>query len=313
MSLRKARILLTKHAIYLVAALVVSHIFISYFVSLEQLRHWVFVAPREHWTAFVWMAAITGGLYFNFAWFREQTCVILCPYGRLQSALTDDDTVVIGYDARRGEPRGSLHTEGAGDCVDCLRCVEVCPTAIDIREGLQLECIGCAACIDACDDVMTRIGRPIGLVRYDSLNGLAGRPKRFTRPRILAYAAVTAALLAAGVFFALRRHPFEATLIRQTGAPYVLEDGAYRNSYFVHVVNKTPHRSTFEIHPVLPEGATAIVPIPSIDLDSLTDQRIPLVVRMPVAAYEHEFDVVVETRDALSGRTVSSRLRFTGP
>ncbi|MFN8422303.1 MAG: cytochrome c oxidase accessory protein CcoG [Anaerolineae bacterium] len=313
MSPRKARILLTKHAIYLVAALVVSHIFISYFVSLEQLRHWVFVAPREHWTAFVWMAAITGGLYFNFAWFREQTCLILCPYGRLQSALTDDDTVVIGYDARRGEPRGSLHTEGAGDCVDCLRCVEVCPTAIDIREGLQLECIGCAACIDACDDVMTRVGRPIGLVRYDSLNGLAGRPKRFTRPRILAYAAVTAALLAAGVFFAARRHPFEATLIRQTGAPYVLEDGAYRNSYFVHVVNKTPHRSTFEIHPVLPEGATAIVPIPSIDLDSLTDQRIPLVVRMPVAAYEHEFDVVVETRDALSGRTVSSRLRFTGP
>lgn len=313
MNLRKARILFTKHAIYLAAALLVSHIFISYFVSLDQLRHWVFETPREHWTAFVWMGAITGGLYFNFAWFREQTCLILCPYGRLQSALTDDDTVVIGYDVQRGEPRGSLHTEGAGDCVDCLRCVEVCPTAIDIREGLQLECIGCAACIDACDDVMTRVGRPIGLVRYDSLNGLAGQPKRFTRPRVLAYAAAVIALFGTGAAFGAARHPFEATLIRQTSAPYVIEDGALRNQYFVHVVNKTPRRSTFEIHPTLPDGVTAIVPIPSVELDSLTDMRLPLVVSMPAASYTHEFEVVVDTVDRATGQTVTSQLRFIGP
>ncbi|MCC7020361.1 MAG: cytochrome c oxidase accessory protein CcoG [Ardenticatenales bacterium] len=338
MNMRKLRILATKHAMYLVAALVVSHIFISYFVSLEQLREWVFVSPREHWTAFVWMAAITGALYFDFAWFREQTCLVLCPYGRLQSALTDEDTVVIGYDAVRGEPRGSVNTPGAGDCVDCFRCVEVCPTAIDIREGLQMECIGCAACIDACDDVMARIGRPLGLVRYDSLTGLAGGKTRMGRAKIYLYAAILAVLAGTGIVFAYQRKPFEATLIRQTGAPYVLEDGAYRNQYFVHIVNKTPQRSTFEIRAVLPEGATAILPIPSVELDSLTDQRVPVIVSMPADAYEEAgdredgsgngsdddtgydaddndgtFDVVVETRDRSTGLIVTSQLQFIGP
>lgn len=311
---RKLAIVAAKHALYLVAALLVSHIFISYFVSLEQLRQWVFESPREHWTAFVWMAAITAALYGNFAWFREQTCLILCPYGRLQSALTDDDTLVIGYDAGRGEPRGSVNTPGAGDCVDCLRCVEVCPTAIDIREGLQLECIGCANCIDACDDVMTRVGRPIGLIRYDSLSGLAGRPKRIARPRVALYAVILVALLGATALAAARRRPFEATLIRQVGAPYVVDAGHYRNQYVVHVVNKTPQRTTFDLTVVLPDAAaTAVVPIPSVTLDSLGDQRVPVTVSVPMAAYRGAFDVTVETRDTATGAVVASDLAFIGP
>ncbi len=316
---RKLRILVAKHGLYLLAALLVSHIFISYFVSLEQLRVWVFEAPREHWTAFLWMGAITGGLYVNFAWFREQTCVILCPYGRLQSVLTDDDTVVIGYDAARGEPRGSAGTTGAGDCVDCLRCVEVCPTAIDIREGLQLECIGCANCIDACDDIMNRLERPIGLIRYDSLSGLAGRRKRWARPRVYLYLVILALLAGTGAVFAAGRRPFEATLIRQTGAPYVVEEiddeDVIRNQYFIHLVNKTPRRSSFEIRATVPEGATALLPIAVVELESLGDQRVPLVVSMPEERYEEQgtFDIVVETRDLTSEATVSSRLRFIGP
>lgn len=312
---RKLAVLAVKHGLYLVAALAVSHIFISYFVSLEQLRQWVFESPREHWTAFVWMAAITGGLYFNFAWFREQTCLILCPYGRLQSALTDDDTLVIGYDAGRGEPRGSVSTPGAGDCVDCLRCVEVCPTAIDIREGLQLECIGCANCIDACDDVMTRLDRPRGLIRYDSLAGLAGRRTRFARPRVALYGVILVALLGASAFVAVRRRPFEATLIRQVGAPYVVDAGSYRNQYLVHVVNKTPRPSTFELRVVLPPatGATAVVPIPAVALPSLGDQRVPVTVSVPQAAYDGGFEVTVETRDTATGAVVTSRLAFIGP
>lgn len=316
---RKLRILAIKHGLYLLAALAVSHIFISYFVSLEQLRSWVFESPREHWTAFLWMAAITGALYFNFAWFREQTCLILCPYGRLQSALTDDDTLVIGYDLGRGEPRGGVGTAGAGDCVDCLRCVEVCPTAIDIREGLQLECIGCANCIDACDDIMAKLGRPAGLVRYDSLKGLAGRPRRWARPRVYLYLAILLALAGTGAVFAAGRRPFEATLIRQTGAPYVLEvvggQETIRNQYFVHLVNKTPRRGRFELKVLLPEGAEAVLPMPSVEVDSLADQRIPLVVSLPEEAYEAlgPFDVQVETRDAQSGQVVGSKLRFLGP
>ncbi|MFI0606468.1 MAG: cytochrome c oxidase accessory protein CcoG [Anaerolineae bacterium] len=316
---RKLRILIVKHGLYLLSALLVSHIFISYFVSLDQLRHWVLETPREHWSAFLWMGAITGGLYFNFAWFREQTCVILCPYGRLQSVLTDDDTVVIGYDAVRGEPRGSLGTSGAGDCVDCLRCVEVCPTAIDIREGLQLECIGCANCIDACDDIMTRLDRPIGLIRYDSLSGLAGRRKRWARPRVYLYLVILALLAGTGAVFASRRRPFEATLIRQTSAPYVVEQeggiAVIRNQYLVHVVNKTPQRSSFEIRATVPDGATALLPIPVVALESLSDQRLPLVISMPQARYQDEgtFDIVVQTRDQTTGLTVTSQLRFLGP
>jgi polyferredoxin len=173
-----------------------SHL-LAYFVSIPQLWGWILEGPLEHWNVFLFVAAATGVIYFNFSWFREQLCLVICPYGRLQSALVDDDTLVIGYDAARGEPRGKARAEGVGDCIDCNRCVAVCPTGIDIRQGLQIECIGCANCVDACDAVMAALGRPRGLVRYDSLNGLSGRRTRFLRPRVFLYSALI--LLGAGV------------------------------------------------------------------------------------------------------------------
>ena len=142
--------------------------------------------PLEHATAFGIVTFLTLVLWFCFGYFREQFCIIMCPYGRLQSALTDDDTINVGYDEKRGEPRGAKG-KAEGDCIDCRRCVQVCPTGIDIRNGLQLECIGCTACIDACDDIMTKVERPNGLIRYDSFNGLAGKKRRILRPRLLAY------------------------------------------------------------------------------------------------------------------------------
>jgi cytochrome c oxidase accessory protein FixG len=156
-----------KHAVFIVVALGFAHAFVSYFLPIREL---LLSSPWEHRAAFLWTMFWAGVLYFDFAWFREQTCLIICPYGRLQSTLVDPDTVIIGYDARRGEPR-SKRSETGGDCVDCFRCVEVCPTGIDIRNGLQMECIGCANCIDACDEVMDRIDKPHGLVRYDSERG----------------------------------------------------------------------------------------------------------------------------------------------
>ena len=166
---------LLKHGVYIVLALLLSHVFISYFVSLPSLVEMVQRSPAEHPTAFTWVIVMSAILYFNFSWFREQLCLIICPYGRLQSAMTDQDTMVIGYDFNRGEPRGKASDPSNGDCVDCKRCVVVCPTGIDIRNGLQMECVGCAACVDACDEIMTKVGRPEGLVRYDSLNGLRGQ------------------------------------------------------------------------------------------------------------------------------------------
>lgn len=302
-----------KHGLYIIAALLVSHIFISYFVSLDQLKHWVLEDPLEHWTAFTWMAAITGLIYGNFAWFREQTCMILCPYGKLQSVLTDDDSLVIGYDEKRGEPRGKRGTEGAGDCVNCFRCVDVCPAGIDIREGLQLECIGCANCVDACDDIMRKLKRPEGLVRYDSLNGLQGARRSFFRPRVLLYLGLWLLFLVMGTAFASKRHPFEATLIRQQGMPYVLERGSYRNSFLLHVFNKTPHEAQFEISLQLPDGAKALIPVPKLTLPSFGDIRIPVDVELPQALWKGEFEVLARTVNDSNGDTIVSVLRFLGP
>jgi cytochrome c oxidase accessory protein FixG len=309
----KALRLAAKHALYLLAALAVSHIFLSYFVSFDQLRQWVRGDPREHWVAFVWMAAITGATYLNFAWFREQTCVILCPYGRLQSALNDDDTVTVSYDARRGEPRGKVGTPGANDCVNCLRCVDVCPTGIDIREGLQMECIACANCIDACDDIMRRLGRAPGLIRYESLRGLQGQGQRWLRPRILLYIGLLALFTAIGAWLLGGRKPFEATLIRQQGLPYVRAEGRLRNQYLLHVVNKTPQASRFRIELVLPQEASAIIPVQELDLPSLGGQRLPVNVLLPLELWRGPFEVLARTTDLGSGRVVESKLRFLGP
>ena len=174
-------------------------------------------SPSEHLMAFGVMAFMTGALYFAFSWFREQFCIILCPYGRLQSALTDDHSVIVGYDQKRGEPRGKVGST-TGSCIDCRRCVQVCPTGIDIRQGMQLECIGCAACVDACDDIMIKLKRPSGLVRYDSYVGLHGGKTKVIRPRIVLYTLLL--ILGAGAFLlsVSRLSSMNASAVRMIGA-----------------------------------------------------------------------------------------------
>ena len=174
-----------KQVLYALFALALAHVFLSYFVSLPGLWKMMAASPFEHWSTFLFVFAMSAALWFDFAWFREQFCIVLCPYGRLQSALMDNHSITVGYDVARGEPRGKKGTPGAGDCVDCHRCVQVCPTGIDIRQGAQIECIACAACVDACNAIMDKLQRPTGLIRYDSSNGFAGTPTRFIRPRTI--------------------------------------------------------------------------------------------------------------------------------
>ena len=313
-----------KHALYVLVSFFLAHVFLSFFVSLPGLLGMMAGDPRDHLVAFAWVTAITGLLYFNFAWFREQLCIILCPYGRLQSVLTDKHSLIIGYDERRGEPRGRLTradraaaAAGAaptkGDCVDCQRCVVVCPTGIDIRNGLQLECIGCARCVDACDEVMGKLGRERGLVRYDSLQGLAGQKKRTVRPRLVFYGAFLAAAVVGLTIGLGARTPFEANLLRVRGAPYVLDGGGVRNQFELHLINKNPTETTFEIELESPVPAKITVASERVTVGSLQSFRMPIFVSVDEADYRGSFELELEVQDEASGREKELEVRFLGP
>jgi cytochrome c oxidase accessory protein FixG len=276
---------------YLVLSSLIAHQFLAYFVPVRSVVALLREGPSRHLEAFLWAQGITLAVFFDLAWFREQTCIALCPYGRLQGVLLDPDSLVIGYDVRRGEPRGKATDPSAGACVDCRRCVTVCPGGIDIRNGLQLDCIACAQCIDACDAVMDKLGRPRGLIRYDSQRGLAGKPRRWLRPRLYLYAALGAlGLLAAWV--GLRRHTtFEANLLRLRGAPYTLEAGVVRNAYEIHLVNKRPERCGYVVTPEGVGAARVVLPLREVVLSSLGQARLPVFVEVPRAEFRGDFPV----------------------
>ena len=270
--------------------------------------------PADHPEAFAWTFCITAFLHFNFGWFREQACLIVCPYGRLQSVLTDSDSIVIGYDEERGEPRGKTNDEAAGDCVDCHRCVVVCPTGIDIREGLQIDCIGCAACIDACDDIMERLDRPRGLVRYDSQTGLDGDTTRWLRPRILLYALLAVVGLTIALAAASGRRGFEANLLRLRGAPFVIDGDRVRNQFEIHVVNKRSEVTTFSLVGEAEEGMELIVATPEIRLESLEGFNVPVVVTLPARDVRPGLEVRI--RVSVAGEAEDLEVvsgRFLGP
>ncbi len=285
------------HACYIFAALFTAHVFLAYFVALPELYRMVLSAPTEHGEAFAWMLGTTALFYVDFGIFREQFCVAICPYGRMQSILLDDDSLVVGYDERRGEPRGpgKEKRDGQGDCVDCRRCVVVCPTGIDIREGLQLDCIACTACIDACDEVMDKLGRPRGLVRYDSLRGLQGGPRKILRPRIFAYVAllVCGALVATFVFRS--RTTFEANLLRLPGAPYTRDAASLRNGFELHLVNKKAEKVVFDIAPEAPPDMAFLLPMQHVELGPLESRRVPFFVTMSISDFREDraFDLRV--------------------
>jgi cytochrome c oxidase accessory protein FixG len=270
---------------WLLAALFVAHVFLGYFVSLPRLFVMVREKPADNYEPFLWMVALTVLFYIDFAWFREQLCLVVCPYGRMQSVLFDSDTLVVGYDETRGEPRakGKAKAEGKGDCVDCNRCVIVCPTGIDIRNGIQVDCIACTQCIDACDAIMDKLDRPRGLIRYDSLAGLQHKPKRILRPRIYFYTALMCVGAAVATFAFSKRTSFEANLLRLPGAPYVVEDGKVRNSFEIHLVNKRGETTTFVIEPVESPNVELVTPATRVELGSFESRRIPIFAVQPEA------------------------------
>lgn len=224
---------LAMYVAYLLLSAHLANTFLAYFVGTDRLTEWTFGSPSAHPAAFGVFAVTVGLMMFDFVFFREQLCTLVCPYGRFQSVLLDRDSLIIAYDRLRGEPRAraaerrALEAEGkpAGDCVECSMCQQVCPTGIDIRNGLQLECIHCAQCVDACDEVMRKVGKPIGLIRYSTQNRIERTGGRGFRYRLVVYPVLLAALVAGFVVLLARREAVLVEQVRSVGSNFTALDG----------------------------------------------------------------------------------------
>lgn len=254
---------LLKYAIYLAISLVLAHTFLAYFVGTEALAAWVRLSPREHPVPFLVMAVTTALVFTDFTWFREQTCLIACPYGRWQAVLLDRQSLVVAYDYGRGEPRakGRVQAAGTGDCIDCGACVTTCPTGIDIRNGLQMECVHCTQCMDACDAIMDQVGRPRGLIRYATQDALAGAPRRLLRPRVVLYPIALTAFVGAFAWALGARPDADVTLLRGAGEPFRLEaDGRVANQVRIRVANRSRAEHAYAITILGAEAGQVIAP-----------------------------------------------------
>ena len=261
---KKIAVKFFKHGIFYALSFLIGNVLLSYIIGWQQLFQIITDPPAQHLVGLGFMIAFSLLFYGIFARFREQACTFVCPYGRLQSLLLDENSIVVAYDYKRGEKRGPLKRDqkfgerkfaGFGDCVSCNQCVAVCPTGIDIRNGTQMECVHCTACMDACDGVMHKVGSPLGLIRYASLNGIERGEKLRVTPRIIGYSAI---LLALGTLLAvllLTRSDVEATLLRAPGSLFQeMPDGHFSNLYTVRIVNKTSRAMPVELRLENPRG-----------------------------------------------------------
>lgn len=229
-----------KHILFWLISFMIVLALLSFIISADNVISFLKNPFPEHSSGFIALIIFTSVFYFIYAWFREQVCIIMCPYGRLQSVLTDSDSIVVSYDYIRGEPRGNLKNNESGDCIDCKQCIYVCPTNIDIRNGIQLECINCTACIDACNTVMKKINKPKGLIRYASETGIkTGKNFKLTG-RNVAYSIALTGILIFFFILMITRTDIETSIIRDRNFMYQeQEDGRISNIYNVNILNKT--------------------------------------------------------------------------
>jgi len=317
-----------KQALYLIVSLALAHTFLAYFVSWDRLLVWMTGPPTEHWGVFVAMACTTGLILFDFGYFREQMCTKVCPYARLQSVLMDRDSMIVSYDPNRGEPRGRRTREQRereragvelelGDCIDCGACVRTCPTGIDIREGLQMECVSCTQCIDACDDIMEKIGKPKGLIRYTSETSLEGEETALARPRLLVYAALFALSVGTLGFMLSSAEPVEMDVRPAKGGTHRELGGAedrVANRVDFKIRNNRAGTRTFSIHPVEP-GAVEMKWIgeSNLELEGGGLGRSSAWVTIPSSALESGgAEIVFEARSGGEVRSTAS-MSFRGP
>jgi len=234
----------SKQVIFFLISFLIANTFTAYIIGIEALENMIVEGPGAHFGTFAAVTVFSGIFYFVFSYFREQACTMVCPYGRLQGVMLDQNSIVIAYDNVRGEPRGKIKKgtdqSNNGDCIDCHICVDVCPTGIDIRNGTQLECVNCTACIDACDDVMVKVGRPKKLIKYASKNEIESGKRKIFTPRAIGYTAVLVLLLSLLTVLMANRSDFELTILRTPGLLYQEQPGGkISNLYDMKLVNKT--------------------------------------------------------------------------
>lgn len=305
-----------KHLVFFLISFLISNTFLAYLIGRDAWLSLITDNPNRHLAGLTTMLVFTGVFYGVFAYLREIVCTTICPYGRLQSVMLDKNSLIVAYDYIRGEPRGRRQREATapkGDCVDCKLCVHVCPTGIDIRNGTQMECIGCTACIDVCDEVMTKIDRPTGLIRYDSQKGIESRqPFRFTT-RIAAYSAVLLGLLSILAGLLLTRPALDVTVLRAPGQLYQREaNGRIANLYSLEVINKTYGALPVRLRISQPDAQLRYVqPLTTVPPGELA--KTMFFISLPAATlHDASTDLHI---DVLSGDAVIDELdtRFLGP
>jgi cytochrome c oxidase accessory protein FixG len=251
-----------KNVVFLALSFALANVFLSYFVGTHALRIWIAEAPAQHMSGFLMVLVTTGLMFFDFAYFREQMCTVICPYARLQSVLLDRRSLLVAYDAQRGEPRSKGKPKpGHGDCIDCQACVVSCPTGIDIREGLQLECIACGQCADACDSIMARIDKPSGLIRYASQDALeTGNKSPIVRTRVVIYSVLLLGLLASLTTSLLAKPGADVTILRGIGAPFSESGASVVNQIRIKIRNRSGADQGYHVEITDLSGATLIAP-----------------------------------------------------
>ena len=285
MSLEKFLKRTAKWAAFFAVSALFAHSLAALFIGSQPLIEMMGKDPTENWSYFLTIMGFASVLTFNFGWFREQFCIIMCPYGRLQSLLMDSTSLSVVYDVKRGEPRKSPGATGPqGDCVSCRRCVEVCPVGIDIRKGLQLECIACTACMDACDEIMTKVKKPTGLIRYSNVRGTTWR---FFKPRALLYSAFLIFSASALAWSLAGRGDLEAVLLRAKGLPYQIVNenstAEVTNQFQLHLKNQRNESQTWTLS-LTGEGATLVVPSNPVVLEPRQDFKFPLFIKFSAAS-----------------------------